>query len=99
MPLSEAKVPYLQYYPSQPGLIRRIPLASLPFVIGRSPECHFVVSSPLVSKQHVEISRSGDTFQLRDLKSTNGTFVDGRPVAAAAGPQYHHSGGPRGISL
>jgi EAL domain-containing protein (putative c-di-GMP-specific phosphodiesterase class I) len=86
MPASDAMVPYLQYYPAHSGLIRRIALHSLPFVIGRSPECNFVVSSPQVSKHHVEISRDGNEFQVRDLNSTNGTFVNGRPVSIAPLP-------------
>jgi len=30
-----------------------------------------------ISRRHAEIYREGETFWVRDLKSTNGTFVDG----------------------
>src|SRR5208282_4327247 len=83
MALTDAMVPYLQYYPSHTGQIRRIPLQTLPFVIGRSSKNNFVVAAPQVSKQHAEINRVGQDFQVRDLNSTNGTFVNGRPVSVA----------------
>ena len=80
---SDTQVPYLQYYPSHQGLIRRIPLERLPFIIGRAPESNFVVPSPHVSKQHAEILLVGNEYQVRDLSSTNGTFVNGRPIAVS----------------
>ncbi len=42
-------------------------------IIGR--EGHVYIGDPSVSKQHAEISISGGKIRLRDLKSTNGTFV------------------------
>jgi len=77
-------LPYLEYFPSQSGLIRRVPLQPFPFVIGRSNASHFEVSCPKVSKAHAVIDRSGKGFEIRDLQSTNGTFVNGRPVSVAS---------------
>jgi len=42
-------------------------------IIGR--EGHVYIGDPSVSKQHAEISISGGRIRLRDLKSTNGTFI------------------------
>jgi len=42
-------------------------------IIGR--EGHVYIGDPSVSKQHAEISISGGKIRLRDLKSTNGTFI------------------------
>ncbi len=81
MPLAQPTLPYLQYFPSQSGLIRRIPVAPVPFIIGRDNSSNFVVPSSKVSKRHAEVARVGSTFQIRDLCSTNGTFVDGRPIS------------------
>ena len=33
-----------------------------------------------VSREHAEIRRRGDAFVIRDLDSSNGTFVNGQPV-------------------
>jgi transcriptional regulator with PAS, ATPase and Fis domain len=40
-----------------------------------SPGNHFPLSDPTVSRRHSEISRTADGMLLRDLGSTNGTFV------------------------
>jgi len=53
-----------------------------PFTIGRLPENDLVVSHPEVSGSHAEIVRDGDSWCLRDLRSTNGTFVNGVPIHA-----------------
>ncbi|MBI4238494.1 MAG: GGDEF domain-containing protein [Deltaproteobacteria bacterium] len=49
-------------------------------VLGRSREASLVVSDNRVSRQHVEIHVDGDRVILRDLGSTNGTFVNGQKV-------------------
>ena len=36
-----------------------------------------VLADPAVSQEHVRIERSAGSFTLRDLGSTNGTFVNG----------------------
>lgn len=48
--------------------------------LGRSSENTLVLKDPSVSGTHCEIEVSGDSVRLRDLQSTNGTFVDGQPV-------------------
>jgi hypothetical protein len=37
-----------------------------------------VVSDPAISRHHVEIRRSDDGFQVADLGSTNGIYLNGR---------------------
>jgi len=43
------------------------------YVIGR--EGHIYINDPTVSKQHAEIQIIGGEIYLRDLDSTNGTFL------------------------
>ncbi len=50
------------------------------FVIGRRPGVNMQVSSVRVSGRHAEILRVGDHLFIRDLGSTNGTFVNRRRV-------------------
>jgi DNA-binding winged helix-turn-helix (wHTH) protein len=46
-------------------------------VIGRDPRCDIWVDAPRVSRRHasVEVDAAADRVSLRDLDSTNGTFV------------------------
>lgn len=58
----------------------RADLAEVDLVIGRAPGCGFRLDDPGVSRQHCRIWRDGDRWRLRDLGSTNKTFVNGAPV-------------------
>ncbi|MGF1510415.1 MAG: FHA domain-containing protein [Myxococcota bacterium] len=48
--------------------------------LGRSSECHIRVSDGRASSTHARIERSDGTHRIRDLGSTNGTFVNNRRV-------------------
>lgn len=53
-------------------------------VIGREVGSHITLDHPAVSRQHAEIIRQPDgSFIIRDLRSTNGTFVDGQRVVGS----------------
>lgn len=61
------------------GVEQAIPLAKPNILIGRSPECDVVLPSSAVSGIHCRLIRCGDFWYVRDLNSTNGTRVEGRP--------------------
>jgi pSer/pThr/pTyr-binding forkhead associated (FHA) protein len=48
--------------------------------IGRSPGAQFIVDAALVSRLHCRLSAGATELQVDDLKSTNGTFVNGQRV-------------------
>lgn len=55
----------------------------LPIVIGRGAEAKFRIQQDRISRKHCEVfDRDGEVF-VRDLGSTNGTFLDGEPIAAS----------------
>lgn len=54
------------------------PLSSISITIGRDPMADIVISDPEVSRQHVRLTRTESGYQLQDLGSTNGTFIDGQ---------------------
>ncbi|MFT3692284.1 MAG: FHA domain-containing protein [Kofleriaceae bacterium] len=49
-------------------------------VIGRDALCDLPLRAGGVSRQHAEIDRVGEAFQLRDLDSRNGTSLAGLPL-------------------
>ncbi len=52
-------------------------------VVGRQPDCDLCFDLPRVSRRHCEIRSDGTHFLLRDLGSTNLTWVNGRPLSVA----------------
>jgi pSer/pThr/pTyr-binding forkhead associated (FHA) protein len=48
--------------------------------IGRGSGNEIVLQDTQISRQHAEISQQGDQYFIRDLGSTNGTFVNGQRV-------------------
>jgi predicted component of type VI protein secretion system len=52
-----------------------------PLVIGRAPDCELAVRDILLSRRHCRIERSPQGWVLIDLKSKNGTVVNGEKLA------------------
>lgn len=63
---------------------RRIEIGPQPVVVGRSRACDIVIDDPGVSRRHAEIRPSGDGFEVRDLGSTNGVYLNRAPIERAA---------------
>lgn len=49
-------------------------------VIGRLQECDICLADANASRRHAAFVRDGDEWLIEDLGSTNGTFLDSRPV-------------------
>ena len=60
----------------------RLPEGSVK-TIGRSKGAEFMVDAALVSRLHCQLSATGGTLQVRDLGSTNGTFVNGKRITSS----------------
>src|SRR5689334_17798990 len=65
----------------EPSVIRRLPTKVLR--IGRAPDNDIVISDLSVSRNHAELRRTASGYQIVDLDSHNGTFVNGQQVGSA----------------
>jgi DNA-binding winged helix-turn-helix (wHTH) protein len=61
---------------------RSIVLEQPETIIGRDPKCAIWIDVPGVSRRHASIRLVSGTAVLEDLASTNGTFVNDRPVSS-----------------
>jgi adenylate cyclase len=62
------------------GALVEFPLSDAKTTLGRHPANAVRLTDREVSKEHAAIERMGGAFVLRDLNSSNGTFVNGRRV-------------------
>jgi EAL domain-containing protein (putative c-di-GMP-specific phosphodiesterase class I) len=65
---------------SEQESMRLVPIYTSPFQVGRRPSATMCVSHSAVSSLHAELIDMGTALVLRDLGSTNGTFVNGQRV-------------------
>ncbi len=79
MAASQVMVPTLQVV-SGPLAGRLYKLDRDAILIGRNAECDIVLEPKSVSRKHAAIIRKGAVYEIKDLESTRGTFVDGRRV-------------------
>jgi len=56
------------------------PEFSKSFVLGRSLDCDIVINDEAVSRQHAEIFFTAEGWKIRDLKSSNGSYVNGKRI-------------------
>ena len=52
-------------------------------VLGRHPECDVILDAGAVSRQHARITRRGQELLLEDLKSRNGTYLNGHMISGS----------------
>ena len=65
---------------SGPNLGARYPLNKSTVRIGRDSRCEIHFDDTETSRKHAEIELVGDSYVLRDLKSSNGTTVNGQTI-------------------
>jgi FHA domain/Domain of unknown function (DUF1707) len=61
----------------------RLPADAETVVVGRSHDCDVVVGEATVSRFHAELRHGEDAWMVRDLESTNGTWLNGDRVHEA----------------
>ena len=62
------------------GESRVVPVESPRFTIGRGAENSLCIPATVISRSHAELIRVGTDYLLRDLGSTNGSFVNGARI-------------------
>jgi phosphoserine phosphatase RsbU/P len=73
----------VQQHPSDSRVDSPVEIDKLPFLIGRDVTCCHLVLDPqrtTVSRKHAEITANSGTFFIKDLKSRNKTYVDGKEI-------------------
>lgn len=68
------------FFLAGPLLGKLFPLESGVTVIGRSPDVDIVINDTRVSREHLQICVQSESITIKDLGSTNGTFVNGEEV-------------------
>lgn len=66
-----------------PGLQGRLSLVDAFYALGRrcsSTHADVVLGNPYVSRLHAQITQDRDRFRIRDLRSKNGTFLNGSRI-------------------
>ena len=58
-------------------------LSATPAIVGRAQGTTFQIIESSVSGRHCEVRLRGDEIVVRDLKSTNGTFINGQRILEA----------------
>jgi ABC-type multidrug transport system ATPase subunit/pSer/pThr/pTyr-binding forkhead associated (FHA) protein len=61
-----------------------LPPVGKSIVLGRAATCDVVLDFPMVSSRHAAIEHGSAGWTVRDLGSTNGTFVGGRRITGSA---------------
>ena len=56
----------------------------MPLTIGRESTTDIALDDPRVSRQHARLSYRQQQIWLTDLRSSNGTFVNGTPIQERA---------------
>ncbi|MCZ6915507.1 MAG: EAL domain-containing protein [Gemmatimonadetes bacterium] len=75
---------YLRGQIEEGGGASRIILRPLPFTIGRAADADLRLDSDRVSSRHAEVVLQDSVLVIRDLGSTNGTFINGERVTEKA---------------
>lgn len=71
---------YLDGYLPTAGEVITIQLDPLPFTVGRISKSSFVINRNTISSIHAEITEEAGNYFVRDLDSTNGTYLNGRRI-------------------
>ncbi len=64
----------------KPG--QTFPLYAITLSMGRDPISDISINDPEISRQHARLTQTHDSYEIEDLESTNGTFVNGVQIGS-----------------
>lgn len=62
------------------GTKKVFPVRSKATTLGRRPDCDLCIPLQVVSRRHCQLSQEDSILKVRDLSSSNGTFLNGQKV-------------------
>jgi len=62
------------------GTKKVFPVRNKATTLGRRPDCDLCIPLQVVSRRHCQLSQEDNALKVRDLSSSNGTFLNGQKV-------------------
>ncbi|MCD4831774.1 MAG: FHA domain-containing protein [Anaerohalosphaeraceae bacterium] len=62
------------------GTRKTFPVPNKATILGRRPDCDLCIPLQVVSRRHCQFSQEEQSLKIRDLHSSNGTFLNGEKV-------------------
>lgn len=75
---------FLEGYFTPEHILSRVAVNHLPFLIGRKSDLELPIDADTMSRRHAEILSCNGQLCIRDLNSTNGTFLNDNRIAECA---------------
>jgi len=67
-------------YPPGPNMGKRFPLDVDEIVVGRGGDCNIQIDRDSVSRRHARVYRTASGWEVEDLGSTNGSYINDVPI-------------------
>ena len=78
--MNDMKICFLEGYFTAEHIYSRVIVNHLPFVIGRKPDSDLPINADTLSRYHAEIIEQNGKLCIRDLGSTNGTYLNDKKI-------------------
>jgi pSer/pThr/pTyr-binding forkhead associated (FHA) protein len=62
------------------GTKKVFPVRNKATTLGRRPDCDLCIPLQVISRRHCQLSQEDSALKVRDLSSSNGTFLNGQKV-------------------